>query len=155
MRLPLAITAVLSLLATSPVFADPWTVGMEEDEGGPVLTASVMGPVSGEPRAMISITCFDKVNVRYDPAALTDVEVDSTATFAFASKGETVVREFQYEEMDGMFAAYLPGGDPLINLLMSGDEVVIGDEARKLPGRGLTLEGSRAAIGKVLADCGP
>jgi hypothetical protein len=145
--------------AITPVAAaetcDAWDASMQEDEGGSVLTANACaGGDDNTPG--LTIQCFDKVNIRYDlgeqePVAL---QPGMTARFTFTSGAKTVTEKFDYEDMDGMFAAYLPQTNPLLALLRSGDRVTVTDAAGKFRPHDFSLSGSTAAIGKVLAGCG-
>lgn len=134
---------------------DAWHASMEEDEGGSVLMANVCAE-GDDHTPSLNIQCFDKVNLRYDlgekePVAL---QPGMTAHFTFTSSTKTVTEKFDYEDMDAMFAAYVPKTDPLLVLLKSGDRVTVTDAAGKFRPHGFSLSGSTGAIGKVLAACG-
>lgn len=134
---------------------DAWHASMQEDEGGSVLTANACAQ-GDDTTPGLTVQCFDKVNIRYDlgekePVAL---QPGMTARFTFRSGTTVVTEKFDYEDMDAMFAAYVPQTDPLLVLLRSGDRVTVTDAAGKFRPHGFSLSGSTAAIGKVLAECG-
>ena len=132
-----------------------WEAASQDDEGGPVLAATVCAD-GADASPGITIKCFDKVDVRYDlgqkePAA---IEPGATGRFTFTSGTTVVTKKFQFEEMDGMFAVEVPKTDALLTLLKSGSRVTVTDPAGKFQPHDFSLSGSTAAIGKVVAECG-
>ena len=143
-----------ALAATASAACGMWSVASEQDEGGPVVTADVCAG-SGDATAALSVSCAGQVNVRYDLGAAQKPEPEpgATARFRFASGSASLVLKLQYEEMDGMFAAYLPKNHALLKLLQSGDTVSIADVGGRFGTHDFSLSGSSAAIGRVLAGC--
>jgi hypothetical protein len=130
-----------------------WTVGMVEDEGGPVLTAQACSTES--PEAWMTLTCFSgSVNVRYDLALGVEADLSNEVTdVTFASGSDEVTLPMGFEEMDGRHAANSEAAGPLVQLLRAGETVTIKDVAGKYPVRQFSLNGSSAALGKLVADC--
>src|SRR4051794_21623224 len=95
------------LLLTVPASAAGWTAGMEEDEGGPVMMASVEGEGAGDFPPMLLMSCGDEVGLRY----LMTGDVggpNETDDFLFSTESDEIKLHMQYEEMDGAFAIYVP-----------------------------------------------
>ena len=158
----LAIAGLVPLLAVVPV-AGPalaqeactaWTAQMQEDEGGPVLTASACA--IGRSDAFLSLTCFSgNVDVRYDMSAGAErsPDLDEVTDVAFTVDGATETLPMAYQAMDGRHAAGVPVASPLLALLKSGESLSIVDVAGQYPRHEFSLEGSAAAIDKLLAGC--
>lgn len=145
--------AVLALLAGQPALAAScgWSAGMEEDEGGSVLTASVCGGPKGD--AHLMLTCFAKPVLSYDLGdAGQQPEPGIRASFEFKAGGKTVNKTLQLEAMYNYFTLDLTRGDPLLGLLRSKGEITISSDRYGV--NSFPLAGSGAAIGKVLAQCG-
>ncbi len=150
MRFILSLAALL--LLTSNTLGAGWTAGMEEDEGGPVMMASVEGEGPGDFPPMLILTCSDEVGLRYLTAGDLGGE-NEEADFLFASESAEQTLHTRWEGMDGAFAAYFPKTDPVLELLMSGSDLLITSPAETYPPQSFTLEGSRAAIETLLATC--
>lgn len=115
-----------------------WTAEMQEDEGGPVLTASACAV--DRPDAYLSLTCFDgRVWLRYDLSLGAEAAVDpdevADVVFTFGEVRETL--SMRYEDMDGRHAADVTVGNPLVGLLKSGSMLSIGDAAGSYPSQRL------------------
>lgn len=153
----LALAGLIIALSAEGAAAATWSVQMEEDEGGPVLVASATAANSPDQPSMLRLMCFDQMVVRYDPALSPEggVPVGAESDFTFADGGTMVTRHFVFEDMDGMFAAYVPREDALVELLTHGTEVTVADPGGAYPGRTFALDGSAKAIDRLLADCGP
>jgi hypothetical protein len=143
--------------ALSPAaFAAGWESGMVEDEGGPAMMAWVYAG-SGEVPPELRMMCGDGVNLRYGQGSDGDEAAEPMTeplifTFDF---GETSIPlSMQYEEMDGMFAAYFPLDAPILALLRSAASVSVDDPTGAWHEQAFTLEGSNKAIGALLATCG-
>lgn len=132
-----------------------WHAASQDDEGGPVLAATVCAD-GADTSPGLTIQCADDVNIRYDLGQKEPVTIDpgSTGRFTFTSGTTVVTEKFQFEDMDGMFAVYVPKTDALLALLKSGSRVTIVDAAGKFQPHDFSLSGSTAAIGKVLGQCG-
>ena len=147
-------------LAASPGAAAPpacggWTAGMQEDEGGPVLTATVCAG-GAEPSPTLSLQCAGSAYLRYDLGTYAGPEpaLDSSARFDFTVGTTKLAQKLDYQAMDGSFAADLAPSAPLLALLRRGATLEVTDSAGKYPTRRFSLMGSGAAIGEVLAHCG-
>jgi hypothetical protein len=134
--------------------ADGWTAEMQEDEGGPVMVASVTAAAVGDVTPELELMCAgdEGVNLRYLSSADT-VAPGSEADFSFENESAKLTKHMQYEEMDGAFAAYFPPKDPMVAFLQTGDEVVISEASGNYPAQTFTLKGSSKAIAKLLKAC--
>jgi hypothetical protein len=150
MRSFVALAALL--LLTSNASAAGWIAQMQEDEGGEVMTASVTGEGPGDFPPMLSMTCWDKVNLRYFMAG-NEGDLDETADFTLASEADEVTLSMLYEAMDGAFAAYFGKADPVLALLKGGKDLLVTNPAGKYPPQTFTLEGSSDAIDTLLDSC--
>jgi hypothetical protein len=127
-----------------------WSAKMEEDEGGSVLTASVCGGAKGD--AHLMLTCFDKPVLSYDLGEGGPEPQPGVSDFDFKADGKTVTKTLQLEEMYNYLVADLEKDDPLLDLLRGKGDVTVG--SAKYGANSFPLKGSKAAIGKVLAQCG-
>ncbi len=144
--------------AASPALAqdacNSWTAEVQEDEGGPVLTASACA--IGRPDAFLSLTCFSgNVDVRHDLSvgAERSPDLDEVTDVAFTIDGATRTLSMAYQAMDGRHAAGVPVSSPLLALLRSGESLSIVDVAGQYPRHEFSLTGSAGAIGALLAGC--
>jgi hypothetical protein len=150
MRRLLPLCAVL--LLTIPASAAGWTAGMEEDEGGPVMTAWVEGEGPGDFPPMLRMNCGDGIGLRYlmsGDSGGPNVEDD----FLFSTESDEIKLHMRYEEMDGAFAAYFPQSDPVIGLLKGGADLLVTNPAGSYPPQSFTLDGSSDAIEALLKTC--
>jgi hypothetical protein len=144
----------LFLLPATAYAADGWTSGMEEDEGGSVMVASVTADPDGGVTPELRVMCAGDqgVNLRYLTAKDT-VEPGSEADFVFENEIAQIKKHMVYEDMDGAFAAYFKKTDPMIQELENGDEVFISESSGNYPAQTFQLSGSTKAIGAVLKTC--
>ena len=157
----LAITLFLCLLG-SPAFAagcDRWTASMEEDEGGPRMTAAICtGTGDDVHHFLVQCGADGELGMRYIPAPSTNYPPGDTtnfrAEFEFSLDQEMFTRQAQYEEMDGAMAMSTKIGDAFLEVMMIQKAFVLGDVDGKLPGVTFTLKGSREALDKVIRSCG-
>jgi hypothetical protein len=128
-----------------------WSAKMEEDEGGPVLTASVCGGPKQD--AHLMLVCLEQPFLSYDlgPSG-PELEPGISASFDFNAGGKTVTKELDLEAMYNYFVVHLTPTDPLLALLMGKGDVTV--SSAKYGQNSFPLTGSSKAIGKVLASCG-
>ncbi|HWA17893.1 MAG TPA: hypothetical protein VG757_02755 [Devosia sp.] len=152
--LRIALAAVFASIA-SAVLAAGWDSGMVEDEGGPAMMAWVYGD-GGDVPPELRMMCGDGVNLRYGmgsgPGEGTE-PVTEPLTFTFDFGGLLVQLPMQYEDMDGMYSAYVSRDSAIIGLLQFMRTVSIDDPTGTWREQMFTLEGSSKAIGALLATC--
>ena len=149
---------VMLLLSVAPAAAQEacsvWTAGMEEDEGGPVFTASACA--TDNPEAYLLLTCSQgDVFIRYDLAAGAErlPDLGEVADVDF-SVGVSIQRlSMSYQEMDGMFAGDVPANGPLVALMKTGEALSIVDAEGRYPVHNFGLVGSSSALAKLGAQC--
>ena len=152
--------AALTLSATTALAADcdKWTASMEEDEGGPVMMATICVP-GGEPQAMILMTCAgDKsVSIRYLPTGeWTPVEAPLYSTnLEYAMDQEVFTQKSNYEEMDGALVSSTEIAGAMISTMKAQKEMTISDTENRVPSATFTLKGASAAFKKLFATCTP
>jgi len=129
---------------------------MQEDEGGPVLTAHTCS--DDALGAYLSLRCFDgKVVLENDLGAGTEIAVDPMQELIVAvelvtDEGEAGI-SLQFSQMTATFIGETPASGPLVELLKSGASLKIRDPAGVYPARTYSLAGSSKAIGTLLAAC--
>jgi hypothetical protein len=146
--------AVPFALAATTAFA-AWESGMVEDEGGPVMMAWVYGANTGANPPEVRMFCGDQVSLRFGQSGTGEGEepiIEPTA-FSFDFGDEAITIDMQYEEMDGMYAAYLEPDAELIGFLRSKDSLAVDAPAGPWPVQEFTLTGSSKAISAVLKSC--
>lgn len=153
-RAVLCLVVTMSLAGAAMAADSGWTAQMQEDEGGPVMVASVSAPASGDITPELELMCAgdEGVNLRYLSSADT-VSPGSEADFSFENENSKITMHMQYEDMDGAFAAYFPPKDPMVAFLQTGDEVFISEASGNFPAQTFTLAGSSKAIAKLLKTC--
>jgi hypothetical protein len=153
-RVVLCLAVMMSFTGAAMAADSGWTAQMEEDEGGPVMVASVIAQVEGNVTPELRLMCAgtEGVNLRYLSSADT-VSPGSEADFSFENETSKISMHMQYEEMDGAFAAYFPPSDPMVAFLQTGDEVFISEATGNYPAQTFTLTGSSKAIAKLLKTC--
>jgi hypothetical protein len=140
-------------LLPQAAFAATWIAQMEEDEGGPVMVASVTGEAAGDRQPMLRMMCGgDSVNLRYEMASGAP-SLGGEADFRFESEDDQATVHMVYEDMDGAFAAYFPTTDPMIDLLESGTDVLVSETTGTYPAQSFSLSGSTKAITTLLKTC--
>lgn len=131
-----------------------WTAQMQEDEGGPVLTASACAV--DRPDAYLALTCFEgRVYVRYDLAVGAERSPDfgEVADVDF-TVGVSIQRlSMTYEDLDARHATAVPANGPLMALLKTGESVTVVDAAGQYPEHSFSLAGSSSAIANLIAQC--
>ena len=144
-----------ALIATASMGAG-WESGMQEDEGGPVMMAWVYGAEGGEVPPELRMMCGDQVNLRYGQGAMPEGEsepITEPVGFTFDFGDDVISIDMQYEEMDGMYAAYFPTDALIVGYLRSKDSVAVDAPSGPWPVQEFTLEGSSKAIAAVLKSC--
>lgn len=133
-----------------------WTTEMQDDEGGPVLTAHTCS--DDALGAYLSLRCFDgKVVLENDLGAGTDIAVDPMQELIVpvelvADEGEAEI-SLQFSQMTATFIGETPASGSLVGLLRSGTSVEIRDPAGVYPARTYPLAGSSKAIRTLLEGC--
>ena len=143
------------ILLPTAAFADTaWVAQMEEDEGGPVMVASVEAAPVGDLTPRLRLMCGGdgEVGLRYEMATDAGPE-GSEADFVFENEHDKATLHMALEEMDGAYAAYFSETDPVIALLKTGEEVIVSESTGNFPAQTFTLTGSTKAIGKLLKSC--
>ncbi len=154
MRRALFCFALMLLPATAFAAEGKWTAEMQEDEGGPVMVASVSGVPVGDLTPVLSLMCAgtEGINLRYEMA--TDgAEPGTENDFVLKTDKVEVSKHMALEDMDGAFAAYFQPTDPAIDLLKTGRELVISETGSKNPPQSFALAGSTKAIETLLRTC--
>ncbi len=154
MRRALLLLALLLVPGTAFAADGVWTAQQEEDEGGPVMVASVSAEADGGVTPMLRIICAgsEGVMLRYDMAS-EDGGPGSEADFLFENESTQVSKHMVYEDMDGAFAAYFPKTDPIVTLLKTGEEVFVSESTGNYPAQTFQLKGSGKAIDTVIKQC--
>ena len=152
--------ALLIAAAIAPARAadcDAWKAGIEPDEGGPAMIASICA--ADRPDDLLLITCGGegKLGLRLVPAAGDDFppgdDMNYKSAFVFASGPLSVEATLRYEAMDGIMAATPHRDSDLVRLLKSAGPLTVTDKAGVLPPATFSLKGSSKAIGKVERAC--
>lgn len=154
-----ALTAVAIIWFMAPVRAQEactsWVTDMQEDEGGSVLTTHVC---SVDPSAAwLAMICADgNIWIRYDLAVGQTEKEPGTGEVAdveFVTDGGIEAIPMMFQEMDAMFAGDTLADGPLIKMLKASKSVLIRDADGAYPARTYSLDGSSAALTKLVADC--
>ncbi|UVC11500.1 hypothetical protein IHQ71_13520 [Rhizobium sp. TH2] len=158
MRLPVAVAI---LLLSAPAYAaencKAWTAAVEEDEGGPVMTARVCAG-SGDIVSQLSLQCGAKgeLMIRYIPVAPDNYPPAGNGNFEtdleFSLDQEMFTRHARYEDMDGAMATETEI-NPFISTLMIQKKVDVADVKGKVPSATFTLKGAKKALEKLIATC--
>lgn len=160
------LTALLCLLGSSAMAGecDRWTASVQEEEGGPLMTASIcLQARSGSPeyRHELFVQCPGQGNlwIRYIPFVEEGYppggDQEYRADLRFSLDGETFTEPARYEDMDGAMAVDTTVDAPLIRAMMSRKELVISDVKGKVPVTAFTLDGARDALAKLADSCKP
>lgn len=152
------LAALALLLSVAPAMAQEacstWTAGMEEDEGGPVFTASVCA--IDRPDVYLLLTCSEgEVFIRYDLAAGAErsPDLDEVTDVDFTVGISTQRLSMSYQDMDGRHAGMVPANGPLLALMQSGEGLSIVDADGRYPIHNFGLAGSSSALAKLAAQC--
>ena len=150
--------ALMLLMSVAPAAAQEacsvWSAGMEEDEGGPVFTASACA--TDQPDAYLLLTCSEgEVFIRYDLAAGAERAPDlgEVTDVDFTVGISTQRLSMSYQEMDGMHAGDVPANGPLLALLKGGEALSVVDAEGRYPVHNFGLVGSSSALAKLVAQC--
>ena len=154
MRLLHLVVVPVALIA-STAFGAGWESGMVEDEGGPVMQAWVLAD-DGDVPPELRMMCGDEVMLRYGQGTSLGEGVEPirepvSVTFDFGD--DMIALDMQYEEMDGMYAAYFPPDSLILGYLRSEDSVAVDVPAGPWPVQEFSLAGSSKAIAAVLKTC--
>ena len=154
MRL-LSLTVVPAVLIATASLGAGWESGMVEDEGGSVMMAWVYG-ANGEMPPELRMWCDDQVALRYGQGTSLGEGVEpirEPVSFTFDFGDDMIALDMQYEEMDGMYAAYFPADSLIVGFLRSEDSVAVDVPTGPWPVQEFTLSGSSKAIAAVLKTC--
>lgn len=147
--------AVPFALAATTAFA-AWESGMVDDEGGPVMMAWVYGENAGANPPELRMFCGNEVSLRFGQGGTGEEGIDPITdplSFSFDFGDDVLTLDMQYEEMDGMYAAYVEPDAPVLALLRSEDNVAVDAPLGPWPVEEFTLAGSSKAISAVLKSC--
>jgi hypothetical protein len=158
MRLPVTLAI---LLLSSPAFAaencNAWTAAVEEDEGGPVMTARICAG-TGDIVNELSFQCGARgeLMIRYIPVAPANYPPAGNGNFEtdleFSLGQEMFTRHARYEDMDGAMATETTI-DPFVSTLTIRKQVDVADVSGKVPDATFTLKGAKKALEKLIATC--
>ena len=145
---------VISLPLPAAADCSRWSAGMQEDEGGKVMTAQICDATGKVSRALL-VTCGEpgKLSIRYLADDIGNVEPNYTTKLEFSFDQELFTEPAQYEEMDGALAAEVGIDTPFVSILKTQKQVLLADVKDKAPGATFTLKGSRPALDKLIATC--
>jgi len=135
---------------------DRWSASMQEDEGGPTMTASVC---QGAPTAdyELLVTCGNPGELGMRLLALAPAESqpasDYTTDFKLSFGNEVVTRKAHYEEMDGAMVLDFRIDAPLTELMRNGTEMTVADVTGKVAGATFSLKGAKAALKTLIQTC--
>lgn len=136
---------------------DAWKAAVEQDEGGPTMTASICA--TNRPGDVLLITCGGegKIGLRFVPAAADDFppggNMNYRASFVFSSGLLSAEITLRFEAMDGVMAATPRRDSEVVRILKSEGPLTITDKTGVLPAASFELKGSSKAIGKVERAC--
>lgn len=149
--------AVPFALIASTALGTGWESGMQEDEGGSVMMAWVFGARGGDVPPELRMMCGDELVLRYGqgaaPEGAPDPIIDTPVSFTFDFGDDILSLDMQYEDMDGMYAAYFPTDSLIVGFLRTEDSVAVDAPSGPWPVQEFTLEGSSKAIAAVLKSC--
>ena len=149
--------AVPFALIASTTLGAGWESGMQEDEGGSVMMAWVFGAQGGDVPPELRMMCGDELVLRYGqgaaPEGAPDPIIDTPVSFTFDFGEDILSLDMQYEDMDGMYAAYFPTDSLIVGFLRTEDSVAVDAPSGPWPVQEFTLEGSSKAIAAVLKSC--
>ena len=152
--------AVAVALLATPALAgdcDGWKAGLEQEEEGMMMTASICA--IDRPDDMLLITCGGegKLGLRFVPTMSDDFppggDMNYRSDFVFASGSLSAEVTLRYEAMDGVLAATPRRDSDLARILKSAGPLTVTDKAGLLPKATFALKGSSKAIGKVEKAC--
>lgn len=142
---------------------DHWTAQMEEDEGGPVMMASICTQASSsapEAQHAILVSCAGKdgLALRYLPFADESYPPDGNEEYKTKVKlslgQEKFTLDANYEGMDGALAMVTDIKSPFVGALMAQKEFTISDpKSDKVPSATFPLKGVQEALVKLIETC--
>ncbi len=145
-----------TIMLAAPAMAAEWTAEMVEDEGGPRMMASVIGPGGEEYPPELFVFCEGgSISLRYAFPVADGVAMpnDKPLPFTFEFGNGSVTLDMQYEEMDGAFASYFPSDDKIVDLFKSAATVIIDDPTGLYHPQAFPLTGSTEALDTLLKQC--
>lgn len=131
-----------------------WTAGMEEDEGGPVLTAAVCSDDATQ--TVLTVKCGGgTLWVEHDLAmgGEREPQLDEVTDVEFVTDGGTETLSMTYQAMNGYFGGEAESDGPLVELLKANASVLVRDKAAAYPPHSYSLKGSSAALTKLVSEC--
>ncbi|MDR3372934.1 MAG: hypothetical protein P4L98_04320 [Ancalomicrobiaceae bacterium] len=162
MRLALAtvfmITSALSMQTVAEAApCGTWKAAMQEDEGGPRMTASVCVGTGDQP-ASLNVACGGKLfSMEYSPldaeALPPDGNMEFKAKFAFFDGKRRLEVIGQYQAMNGVMEFQWKRGDVLTDMLKSEGTLSIEDASKHIAAATFPLTGAKAAIEKLEKTC--
>ncbi|MDR3495505.1 MAG: hypothetical protein P4L82_12970 [Ancalomicrobiaceae bacterium] len=162
MRLALVVTYSIMSAVSLPNAAQAaacgnWTAAMEEDEGGPRMTASVCVG-SGEQPASLAVICFGKtLYMEYSPlhadALPPDGNMEFKAKFTFSDGTRRFEADGQFQAMNGVMGFEWKRTDLLTDMLKSGGTLSIEDGSKHIQATTFPLIGAKAAIERLENSC--
>lgn len=159
-------TLFLCLLGTTALSAecDRWEASMQEEEVGPVMTASICAQTSeGTPETqhLLLIECAGEGSLwmRYLPFAENNYPPGGDQEFKteikFSLGQEVFTEPARYEDMDGAMAMDTTVDAPLIGAMTRQKQLILADVSNKAPGATFTLNGAPDALEKLIKACKP
>lgn len=154
------VTALVAVLAATPAFAGScglWKAGMEQDEGGAMMVASICA--TNRPDDVLLVTCGGegKLGLRFLPATGEDFppdgNMDYRAPFVFSSGSVSEEISLRLEAMDGALTATPRRDSIVVRMLKSQGPLSLTDKTGLLPSAIFELNGSSKAIEKVERAC--
>jgi hypothetical protein len=135
---------------------------MQEDGGGPVMTASICARASSStPKAqhLLFVQCAGEgaLWMRYIPFAPDNYppggDQGYNTEIEFSLDQEMFTEKAQYEDMDGAMAMSTKADSTLISVMRSQKQVILSDVNDKAPSATFTLKGADKALEKVIKAC--
>lgn len=131
-----------------------WVAEMQEDEGGPVLTAHACSDDSSQ--TWLAMTCHEgTVWIDHDLGlgGTKEPQLDETAEVEFVTDGGIETVSMQFQAMTSMFGGSVPANGKLVDLLKSSKSLLVRDGAGAYPARTYSLKGSSAALTTLVSAC--
>ena len=156
MRLLSLVVLPVTLTIASNAVGAGWESGMVEDEGGPIMQAWVYGENTGANPPELRMFCGGQVSLRYGQGGTGEEGIEpmtDPVSFSFDFGDDILSVDMQYEEMDGMYAAYIEPDALILGFLRSQEKVAVDAPSGPWPVQEFTLQGSSKAIAAVLKSC--
>lgn len=135
---------------------DRWSASMQEDEGGPVMTARICHGVPTSDYELF-VTCGNPGELWMRLLPVTPAESqpasDYTTDFKLSFGNEVVTRKAHYEEMDGAMVLDFRIDAPLTGLIQNGTGMTVADVTGKVAGATFTLKGAKSALKTLIQTC--